>query len=86
MDHYPNEDRIYRLLFSPPDWDDGVVDGHGLRRVRCGRGPVKVGSFPRDDTQLMILTMTSGRRIRLQVIPADTAPGDARRALQAMVA
>jgi hypothetical protein len=68
--------RIHRLLFSPPDWDDALeAGGGGTRRVMTGRGWVKAGSFPRDDTHLMILTMASGERIRLQVVHSDSDPG-----------
>src|SRR3954468_14586678 len=62
VDHFPPDvGRINRLLFSRPDWDDGEVDGRGLRRIHAARGPVKVGSFPRDDTHQMVLSMASGR-------------------------
>jgi hypothetical protein len=74
VDHFPPEvGRINRLLFSRPDWDDGMVDGRGLRRIQAARGPVKVGSFPRDDTRRMILSMASGRQLRLLVVPSDAA-------------
>lgn len=69
--------RINRLLFSRPDWDDALVDGRGARRVQTGRGPVKMGSFPSDDTQLMILAMATGQRLRLAVVPSDTDPAQA---------
>jgi hypothetical protein len=74
VDHFPHSaGYIERLLFSRPDWDDGVApDGHGLRRIMTDRGPVKIGSFPGDDTQLMVLSMATGRRIKLTVIPSDT--------------
>jgi len=75
--------RINRLLFSRPDWDDGVVDGRGLRRIHAARGPVKVGSFPSDDTHQMVLTMASGARMRLLVVPWDTSDDEARRVLRA---
>lgn len=81
VDHFPSDHgRISRLLFSRPDWDNATTEGHGLRSIRAERGTVKVGSFPRDDTHLMIATMSSGRRLRLRVIPSDTPPdeGDAR--------
>jgi hypothetical protein len=73
VDHFPRESgRIGRLLFSRPDWDDPTRDGRGVRRIRAARGEVKVGSFPSDDTHLMILTMGSGRRLKLVVVPSDT--------------
>jgi hypothetical protein len=86
VDNVPGESlRIQRLLFSRPDWDDAVVDGRGTRRIHARRGPVKVGSFPSDDTHLMILAMAAGHRLRLLVVPSDSAPRDARREMQAMV-
>jgi hypothetical protein len=43
---------------------------------------VKVGSFPTDDTRLMIVSLLSGRRLRLQVIPSTTDPAEADRLLR----
>ena len=83
MDHFPTEaGRINRLLFSRPDWDDGVVDGRGLRRIKAARGPVKVGSFPRDDTHQMVLAMASGRQLRLLVVPSDADDAEAHQLLK----
>lgn len=60
LDHFPESaGRINRLLFSRPDWDNATEDGHSLHRVIARRGPVKIGSFPSDDTHLMILSMAS---------------------------
>ncbi|QWF20203.1 hypothetical protein KM427_14460 [Nocardioides sp. LMS-CY] len=85
MDHFPESaGRIYRLLFSRPDWDDVTPAGdHGVRPIAAERGPVKVGSFPSDDTRLMILTLSSGRRLRLVVIPSNTNRVDGERLLSA---
>jgi hypothetical protein len=83
VDHFPVEaGRINRLLFSRPDWDDGVIEGRGLRRIQAARGPVKVGSFPSDDTHQMVLTMASGRLLRLLVVSSDTGAAEANRLLQ----
>lgn len=76
--------RVDRLLFSRPDWDDALVGGRGTRRVQTRRGPVAVGSFPSDDTQLMILTMTTGQRLRLAVVPSDTEPAVGRARMDAV--
>jgi hypothetical protein len=38
---------------------------------------VKVGSFPSDDTALMIATLASGQRLTLLVIPSDFNRADA---------
>jgi hypothetical protein len=84
VDHFPPAvGRINRLLFSRPDWDDGVVDGRGLRRIQAARGPVKVGSFPGDDTHQMVLSMASGRQLRLLVVPPNTDESEAHRQLNA---
>lgn len=85
VDHFPESaGHIYRLLFSRPDWDDSVnATGGGIRKIRAARGPVKVGSFPGDDSRLMILTMSSGPRLRLAVIPSSASSEDGDRLLQA---
>jgi len=85
VDHFPDQvGYVDRLLFSRPDWDNPVVDGRGVRRIRARRGPVKAGSFPSDDTQLMILLLASGRRVSLTVIPSTTDPVEADRKFQAL--
>ena len=62
VDHFPQSaGHIYRRLYSRPDWDAPAHLGRGVRRIVATRVPVKVGSFPSDDTQLMILSMASGR-------------------------
>ena len=83
VDNLTGTGYVNRLLFSRPDWDDAVADGRGRRRIQARRGPVKVGSFPRDDTRLMVLVLSNGSRIRLEVIPSDTSPDDAERRLGA---
>jgi hypothetical protein len=45
---------------------------------------VKVGSFPSDDTHLMILTMGSGQRLKLLVIPSDTPAAEGEQRLRAV--
>ena len=52
------------------------------RRVQAARGPVKVGSFPADDTHLMVLSMASGQRLKLVVIPSDTTGTEGARLLE----
>ena len=82
VDNFPDSaGRIHRLLYSRPDWDDATVDGHGVRRIKAGRGPVKVGSFPKDDTHLMVVSLASGRRLKLTVIPSDADAADGERRL-----
>ena len=87
IDNFPlTTGHIDRLLFSRPDWDNNVVGARGVRRIRARLGTVKVGSFPSDDTKLMILSLSTGQRVRLRVIPSDTAPSEAARQLREIVA
>lgn len=76
----PYSGRVSRILFSPPDWDR-PHDAQGRsapwpRSVDARRGRVKVGSFPADDTHLMVLVMSGapGQRLQLLVLPADLDP------------
>lgn len=62
----PEAGRISRVLFSPPDWDDHP------HSVAVPDGRVKTGSFPRDDTQQLTVTMREGRQLSIMVIPPDT--------------
>lgn len=82
VDHFPYAvGRIDRLLFSRPDWD-AVSGAPTLHRIQAARGPVKVGSFPKDDTHVMVLRLSTGRRLRLLVVPSDTEPTLASRMMQ----
>jgi Family of unknown function (DUF5994) len=64
VDHFPAErGRIVRTLFSPPDWDPAP------RRIPVARGYVKVGSFPRDDTHLVLLKTADHAVLRVLVVP-----------------
>ena len=83
VDHFPRlAGHVSRLLFSRPDWDDPVLDGSGVRRIQAGRGQVKVGSFPDDDNQLMVVILSTRQRLQLRVIPSSTGPAEADRLLQ----
>lgn len=74
VDHFPYRvGRISRLLFSRPDWDS-VAGETSVHKIHAARGTVKVGSFPSDDTHLVVLSMATGDRLRLLVVPHDTAP------------
>ncbi|WP_299057081.1 DUF5994 family protein [uncultured Nocardioides sp.] len=82
VDHFPVEvGRVGRLLFSRPDWDaePGVRSAH---QIRAARGPVKVGSFPRDDTHLMVVKLSQDRALRLLVVPSDVDEERGRRILE----
>lgn len=62
VDHFPTEHgRVQRVVFSRPDWDTAP------HRVRVARGLVKVGSYPRDDTRQVWLSMSTHVLIRLAV-------------------
>ena len=74
VDHFPDLlGGVERLLFSRPDWDS-VRGAPSLRQIHAAIGAVKVGSFPSDDTHVMIVKMRSGQRLRLLVVPSDTDP------------
>ena len=82
VDHFPGlVGRIARLLFSRPDWD-AVPGAPSIRRIQAARGAVKVGSFPSDDTHVMIVKMSSGQQLRLLVVPSDTEPTLASKIMQ----
>jgi hypothetical protein len=63
----PHAGRIVRVLYSPPDWDDRP------RSVAVAGRRVKTGSFPRDDTHQLQLTLGDGVRRAITVIPPKTA-------------
>lgn len=72
VDHFPADlGRIVRAGYSPPDWDPAP------RRVPVAGGYVKVGSFPRDDTHLINLTISNRTVLRVLVVPPgfSTAQG-----------
>lgn len=82
IDHFPDVvGRVERLLYSPPDWDAGHGRS-GTHAIAATRGTVKVGSFPGDDTHVMVLKMASGRRVRLLVVPWATEPSAAARLME----
>lgn len=84
VDHFPRDHGlISRLLFSRPDWDNSSKDGRGIRSIRAARGVVKTGSFPSDDTHMMILIMSAGPRLKLLVIASDTPEAEAEERLNA---
>lgn len=62
----PDQGRIMRVLYSPPDWDDHP------RKVLVGKRRMKTGSFPEDDTHQVTLSMARGERRVVAVIPPGT--------------
>lgn len=76
--HFPaTAGRIVRVLCSPPDWDDAP------RRVPVPGGSVKVGSFPRDDTHLVLLRTADRTTLRLLVVPPGLSEADGQEAVLA---
>ena len=76
--HFPlASGRIVRALFSPPDWDSAP------RRLHVGQGQVKVGSFPHDDTHVILLTTADHTTLRLLVVPPDMSDDQGAEALLA---
>ena len=59
----PRSGRIVRALVSPPDWDSAP------RSIPVARGHMKVGSFPRDDTHVVLLTTSDRTVLRVLVVP-----------------
>jgi hypothetical protein len=71
----PEAGRIMRVLYSPPDWDDHP------RSVAVPGRMIKTGSFPRDDSHQLTLSMRDGHRRSITVIPPDTRTQDAEEVL-----
>lgn len=69
--------RVVRVLYSRPDWDTQP------RKVRVARGVVKTGSFPRDDTHMIVLSMSTRTQVRLLVVPPEQPMGEQALALAA---
>lgn len=67
--------RIQRILYSAPDWDDHPhsVNVPGRR--------VKTGTFPRDDTHVLTVSMEDRTDHLIRVIAPDTADDAAQQAL-----
>lgn len=62
--------RVNRALYSRPDWDTRP------HSVRVLQGRLKTGSFPGDNTHVIVLSMSTGLRLTLLVVPPDQALGD----------
>ena len=72
IDHFPaSAGRVSRVLFSRPDWDTCP------RQIMAGRGRVKTGSFPEDDTHLVLLKLSSGVELKVLVVPSRLSDGSA---------
>ena len=78
VDHFPAVlGRIVRVVYSPPDWDPAP------RRIPTTRGYVKVGSFPRDDTHLVLLKTSDRNVLRVLVVPPELSADQGSEALLA---
>ena len=76
VSHFPTGfGQIVLVSYSPPDWEPVP------RRIRVGRGYIKAGSFPHDDTHLIHLTLADGQVLRLLVIPPHYSDGEGSEAL-----
>lgn len=73
----PSHGRISRAVYSRPDWDTAP------RKLTVGPRVIKVGSFPRDDTHVLIVQLSDHRRLTLLVVPPDFTPGQGEEALLA---
>lgn len=71
--------RICRVTYSTPDWDHV-----GRRRIRAEKVFVTLGSFPLDDTHLVLLTSVSGvQPLQLLVVPSEWTVHAAHRSMRA---
>jgi hypothetical protein len=78
VDHFPAVlGRIVRAVYSPPDWDLAP------RRIPTAHGYVKVGSFPRDDTHLVLLKTSDRNVLRVLVVPPEMSDDQGSEALLA---
>jgi hypothetical protein len=79
VDRFPQEHgRIVRVICSPPDWDQPMP-----RRVAVATGFVKVGSFPTDDTHMILLRTSDRRMLHVLVIPPHFTEGQGAEAMLA---
>ena len=69
--------RIVRALFSRPDWDSAP------RRIPLSERVLKVGSFPGDDTHVIVIQTSNRESITLLVIPPSFSAGQGAEALLA---
>lgn len=78
VDHFPTDvGQVSRAVFSRPDW---LTSPH---KITIARGSLKTGSFPRDDTHVVLLRLSTGKQLTLLVVPPDT-PASAARDLMAL--
>jgi hypothetical protein len=72
IDNFPAiRGRIDHIVYSAPDWSPAG------RRIKAARGSIKAGSFPGDDTHVILLSMAGRHLLRLLVVPPNTPQTDA---------
>ena len=78
VDHSPlSLDEIFRVVYSTPDWEPPS------RRVKAAKVFLSLGSFPRDDThQVLLMSMSSSRVLRLLVVPPEWGEQTAEHAMR----
>ena len=69
--------RISRALYSRPDWDTAP------RKVATGSRSIKLGSFPSDDTHVLIVQLSDRTRLTLLVVPPEFTAAQGEEALLA---
>lgn len=71
VDHFPGDvGTVYRALYSRRDWTSCP------RIVATARRRIRTGAFPRDDTHLVVLSLSTRRSITLLVVPPGHAEGE----------
>ena len=73
----PDHGRISRAVYSLRDWDTAP------RELVAGQRVIEVSASPRDDTHVLIVQLSDGRRLTLLVVPPDFTPGQGEEALLA---
>lgn len=78
VSHFPaSSGRVVRALYSTPDWETAP------RRIPIPGGSIKVGSFPRDDTHVIVLTTSDHALLKVLVVPSALSDADGNEAMLA---
>ena len=78
VDHFPLQSgRIVSVLISPPDWDPAPG------QVRVAEGSVELGPVHREDTHLVLLTLSDRTVLRVLVVPPGFTDDQGAEALMA---
>jgi hypothetical protein len=71
VEHWPDHmGSVYRALYSRSDWTSRP------RTVATARRRIRTGTFPRDDTHLVVLSLSSRRTVGLLVVPPGHPEGE----------